>query len=511
MPESPPRRLPAVSPTQDDSLLAALRRGIGGPVGAHTVPGRSAARFFTPFRVLILLTTLAAVVAVLQKSFCRINGWGQPDVYFAGCYSDWTALYAGRGLAENALAPFADGSTFEYPVLAALVASMTAMIAQTLPSFGASASLIYFDVNFLFVFALWVVTVIVTARSAGRRYWDAAMVAVAPGIILAGSINWDMWAVALMMLGMWLFGGGKPGWAGVMLGLGAAMKVFPMLLLGALLILAVRSLRFAPLAWTVLGAVVAWLVVNLPLMIANPEAWSLFYTFSSERPPGWSSIWQIYNEVLPDGSALAVTGASLGTLSVVSFVLCCGGIFLLGVLAPHRPRFAQLALLIVAAFILCNKVYSPQFVLWLVPLVALALPNWRDFLIWQLAEVLHFFAIWAHLSSQVSGHENVHQLDSSIYVMAVLAHVAATVYLMVRVVQQILRPEDDPVRRSLPAQSERPTTVPVGTRKLNATHWDPGDLAAQSIDDPQGGPYDGAADRAPWLIRSTTADVDTRI
>lgn len=479
-------------------------------MGNHAVAGRGTARFFTPFRVLIVLTTLAAVVAVLQKSFCRINGWGQPDVYFAGCYSDWTALYGGRGLAENAFAPFADGSTFEYPVLAALVASVTALIAQALPAFGAAESLIYFDVNFLFVFALWVVTVIVTARSAGRRYWDAAMVAVAPGIILAGSINWDLWAVALMVLGIWLFGGGKPGWAGVMLGLGAAMKVFPMLLLGALLILAVRSLRFLPLAWTVLGAAVAWLVVNLPLMIANREAWALFYTFSSERPPGWSSIWQVFNEVLPDGSSLAVTGQSLGMLSFVSFALCCAGIFVLGVTCRHRPRFAQLALLIVAAFILCNKVYSPQFVLWLVPLVALALPNWRDFLIWQLAEVLHFFAVWGHLASQVSGHENVHQMDSSIYVMAVLAHVAATIYLMVRVVQQILRPENDPVRRSLPAQRERPTTIPVGTPALNAVEWHPEDLAAQPLDDPQGGAYDGAPDRAPWLVRSSPAEVEAQ-
>lgn len=484
------------------------------------MPGRTSQRFFTPARVLILLTTLAAVLAVLQKSFCRINGWGQPEVYFAGCYSDWTALYGGRGLAENALAPLAEGSTFEYPVLAAVIASLTALAAQYLPSFGLDDTLLYFDVNFLCVVILWIVTVVVTAKSSGRRPWDAAMVAVAPGIILAGSINWDLWAVALMMLGLWLFGGGKPGWAGVMLGLGTAVKVFPMLALGALLILAVRSLRFAPLAWTLLGTVGAWLAVNVPLMIVNTEAWALFYTFSAERPPGWSSIWQVWNELMGDDGPLSVTGANLGLLSTGAFILCCALIFLLGVSVRHRPRVAQLALLIVAAFILCNKVYSPQFVVWLVPLVALALPNWRDFLIWQLAEVLHFFAIWGYLSSSSSGHENVHQMDTNIYVLAVLGHVAATLFIVSKVIYQMIRPETDPVRRTLPAQPARagetdradglnraggPSTVPVGTSALNTVAWDPDDLARTPVDDPLGGPYDGAADRAPWLRRASPA------
>ncbi|GAA4953097.1 hypothetical protein GCM10023238_19320 [Streptomyces heliomycini] len=74
-------------------------------------------------------------------------------------------------------------------------------------------------------------------------------------------------------------------------------------------------------------------------------------------------------------------------------LLCCVGVAALALTAPRRPRFAQLAFLIVAAFILTNKVYSPQYVLWLVPLAALARPKWRDFLVWQGAcEVAYFLA-----------------------------------------------------------------------------------------------------------------------
>ena len=52
----------------------------------------------------------------------------------------------------------------------------------------------------------------------------------------------------------------------------------------------------------------------------------------------------------------------------------------------------------VAALVLSNKVYSPQYVLWLLPLAVLARPRWRDLLIWQGAEVLYFLAIWYRLA-----------------------------------------------------------------------------------------------------------------
>ena len=55
---------------------------------------------------------------------------------------------------------------------------------------------------------------------------------------------------------------------------------------------------------------------------------------------------------------------------------------------------AQLCFLIVASFILWGKVYSPQFVMWLIPLVVLATPRWRAFWIWQAVEVYHWGGVW---------------------------------------------------------------------------------------------------------------------
>ena len=44
------------------------------------------------------------------------------------------------------------------------------------------------------------------------------------------------------------------------------------------------------------------------------------------------------------------------------------------------------------AFLLTTKVWSPQYSLWLVPLLALARPRWRLALVWQFVEIAVWFA-----------------------------------------------------------------------------------------------------------------------
>lgn len=420
------------------------------PRGKYTVAGR-VRTFFTPARILILLVSIAAVVAAILKTPCRVNGWGAPEVYFGGCYSDWTGLWASRGFAEDPWAPFRFDSGFEYPILIAVIASTLAWLAHAVTAavgaigIEAGANLVFYDLNFLAVVALWMFTTVVVAKLAGIRYWDAAMVAVAPGIIFAGFINWDMWAVAFMVAAMWAFAKHRYALAGALIGLGTAVKLFPLFLLGAIVVLAIRTGRYYPLLITAAGAAVAWLTVNLPLMIFNPEAWAVFYDYSAAREPGWSSIWHAFTTA----TDADISGEQLSGWAFWSFVVACGLIAVVGLTTQQRPRLAQLLFLIVAAFILVNKVYSPQFVLWLIPLIVLALPNWRDFLIFSAAELLHFWAIWGYLASQTSGYDSQHLMDETIYVGAVALHVTVLIYLMIRVLVDMYDPINDPVRTSL--------------------------------------------------------------
>jgi hypothetical protein len=82
---------------------------------------------------------------------------------------------------------------------------------------------------------------------------------------------------------------------------------------------------------------------------------------------------------------------------------------------------------------------------WLVPLAALARPRWRDFLIWQAAEVLHWGGTWLYLVSFTPAAAD-RALSESGYNAVVLAHVGATAWLCGLIVRDVLRPEHDVIR-----------------------------------------------------------------
>lgn len=458
------KRARLVIPSRSDLLLRNFTELIGGPMGHRSAPGIVSPGFFTVERVLVLLTVLAALTGILVKNYCRINGWESPGQFYATCYSDFPELFRNRGLADGAFPFITHGSFFEYPVLMGFIAGATALL---VPGTGASSprALAYFDINATLIAAVWIVTVLATARMTRRRPWDAAMVALAPGIVLAGVINWDMWAVGLLAAGMFFFSRNKLVLAGIFIGLGTAMKLYPLLILGAILLLSLRTGRFRAVLVTAGAAAAAWLAVNVPVAALNPDGWKYFYQFTQERPAGYSSPWFAYNLVAGRLGWTPLQAEAINSAALNVFLLACILVGVLALTAPRRPRLAQLAFLIVAAFILTNKVYSPQFVLWLIPLIALARPRWRDFLLWQAVEGLHWAAVWMYLGQVTSGGAAQHNIDMPYYVLAVAFHMLATAYLMVRVAWDIWDPGYDVIRR-------------------------------HDMDDPHGGPFDRAPD---WL------------
>jgi uncharacterized membrane protein len=463
-PPRQPRRARLVVPSRSDLLLRNFTELIGGPMGARSAPGIVSPGVFTVERVLIILTVLAALTGIAIKSYCRANGWETPGQFYSTCYSDFPDYFRNRGLGEGTFPFLSQGSLFDDPVLVGLIAGATAWL---IPGDGATDARVlgYFDTNATLVAAVWIVTVLATARMSRRRPWDGAMVALAPGIILAGTINWDMWAVGFLALAMLFFSRGRLVLAGILIGLAAASKLYAVLILGAILLLALRTGRIRPFLVTSAAAAGTWLAVNAPVAVFNPSSWAHSVRFPETRDAGYGSLWFAYNLVARRLRWPVLDAGTVNWVAVSFFVLACVLIALVALTASRRPRLAQLLFLIVAAFILTNKVYSPQFVLWLIPLLALARPRWRDFLIWQGVEGLHWAAIWMYLGQVTSQGTSQHNIDMPYYVLAVAAHMLATAYLMLRVVWDIYDPTYDPIRR-------------------------------HDVDDPQGGPYEGLPD---WL------------
>jgi uncharacterized membrane protein len=284
------------------------------------------------------------------------------------------------------------------------------------------------------------VLVVCVARTHRRRPWDALLVALAPALALTATVNWDLLAVALTAAAMLMWSRGRALAFGVLIGLATAAKLYPVLLLGPLLVLCWRAGTWREFRRALSGAAASWLVVNVPVMLVAPEGWKKFYTFSQERPVDYGSIWLVISQ--RTGNPLD----NANTYATLLMIVLCGALALLALGAPRRPRFAQLAFLVVAVFILTNKVYSPQYVLWLIPLAALARPRWRDFLIWQAGQVMYFLGIWYYLAYTLGGDK--HQgLPVEGYQVAIAAHVLGTLYLCAVIVRDILMPERDVVRR----------------------------------------------------------------
>ncbi|MGA4840838.1 glycosyltransferase family 87 protein [Streptomyces sp. G45] len=434
-----------VLPTRQDEVAAAGSELIGGPIGRRALLSAS---WWTPVRIIALVAIGMFALGMVQKMPCYNGAWffGASSQYTHACYSDIPHLYKGRGFADGLVPYFdklpGDMEYLEYPVLTGLFMEVASWLTPGSGSLQHQEK-VYWMVNAGMLMVCTAVIAVCVTRIHRGRPWDALLVALAPAFALTATINWDLFAVALTAAAMLMWSRGRALAFGVLLGLATAAKLYPALLLGPLLVLCWRAGKLWKFLLALVGTAVAWLAVNLPVMRLAPDGWAKFYSFSRERGVDFGSFWLILSQRMDD----SLTTDTVNKLAMALMLLACLGVAALAFTAPRRPRFAQLAFLIVAAFILTNKVYSPQYVLWLVPLAALARPRWRDFLIWQVCEVAYFLGIWMYLAYTTSG--DAHKgLPTEGYQLAIAVHLLGTLYLCAVVVRDVLMPERDVVRKA---------------------------------------------------------------
>ena len=76
-----------------------------------------------------------------------------------------------------------------------------------------------------------------------RRPWDALPFVLSPVLLMSGLINWDLMSVAFVAGALWAWARDRSVLTGVMIGLGTAAKLYPLFLLGPILVLAWRRRR----------------------------------------------------------------------------------------------------------------------------------------------------------------------------------------------------------------------------------------------------------------------------
>jgi len=422
------------------------RPGTGGGDAAPWLSGRGRLALLAGSVTALLTASLAgSALALLSKAACRAGAWNVGVEQFqAHCYTDIYPLYFSEKLSQGKV-PYL-GHPVEYPVIIGAAMQAAAWIVRPI-SDQAIRGREFFDVTVVMLTLCTVAAVLATAYLAGpARRWTALLVALSPAVILAAFINWDLIAMSLATLGMAAWAGRRGVLAGVLLGLAVATKFYPVFLLGPLFLLCLRAGRLRAFWVTAGSAAVAWLAVNLPVAIAAPAGWSTFYRFNAARGADWGSIWYFFEtEHWPVVGSMPLS--TLNAVSLLLFGIACVLIVVLALSAPRRPRVPQLYLLVVVAFLLFNKVWSPQYVIWLVPLVVLARPRLPAYVLWQLAEIAYFYGIWAYLITIIDGPGAPGGIGPGLYFATVLARFGTVALLAGLVVRDILNPQADVVRR----------------------------------------------------------------
>jgi hypothetical protein len=354
------------------SPRARPHRGVRIGVGAITLA------------VVLGATAFTLGTGLVLKAHCAAGAWKDGRQYRVYCYSDVPVLYRSEHLSGNRL-PYLDSCEGivpcdEYPPVTMYFLRATAWLS------GSSTS--FFWVTAAALSALGLLTSWLLFRLAGAR---ALLFALSPTLLLYGFMNWDLLPVALSTAATLLFLRRRDGWAGLLLGLGIAAKLYPALALVAFLVHRVRERRRRAAVVLAATAVGAWAAVNVPFMATAFGPWSYFFRFNAGRTADWDSLWF--------AGCTRFVGALdycpwapkvIGEIGVVAFVAVVGVAWWTRRRRnPDFPRW-ELGFLFIAAALLTSKVYSPQYSLWLLPWFALVGVRPWLFAGFQAAEVAVF-------------------------------------------------------------------------------------------------------------------------
>ncbi len=361
------------------------------------------------------------MLSFLKFSPCQESGWATPDQYIHACYSDLPSLYGERGLDNHKWAYLGGERAIEYPVITGVVMYATSWLVNSPIS--------YFNINALLLALIFIGLVLLTAIITPKNRF---LLPLAPTMFISLFINWDLWAIASMVLAIYWFDRQKYSHAALALGISIATKFMPIFLLLPIAFILWRKDKLNELVKFIAITSITWLAINLPVALTTPQGWWRFYKLNLERGPDWGSLWYALNLL-----GVKLTNINYLTLLLLLFALVAISIYLLDM--RHNPTLASMSFIVLATVMVVGKVYSPQYVLWLTPLAIIALTNRKDqyaFWLWQGAEVIYHVAIWQHLATVTGANFG---LPESAYALASLARIGASLFFIAILVRRALQ------------------------------------------------------------------------
>jgi hypothetical protein len=366
-------------------------------------------------RVVLLLALFTSLLSFAKFNYCAAEEWQSPGQYVHACYSDIPALYGERDLDTGRWAYSDAENSVEYPVVQGAIMWLTAKVIPT----GVHN---YFFGNVALLALLFIFIAFVIYRI---RPDFGYLLPLAPAAVASLYINWDLWAIATMMVSIYLFDKQKILLSAALLGISISTKFLPIFLLIPIALIFFRQEKVQNFLKYLAVVVATFVAINAPVFLTTPDGWWRFYSLNLNRGSDWGSLWYALSNLgldLTHQNYLSVLCLLIGTTALV--------LYLLQLQSP--PTLAHTAIFIFIIVMAVSKVYSPQYVLWLTPLAIIAMIDKRElaiFWFWQGCELLYHFAIWQHLAT-VSGAK--FGLPVVAYSVISLIRIAASLLLLQR-------------------------------------------------------------------------------
>lgn len=358
----------------------------------------------TPLVAALALSYLLVAASYWSKTPCLGPPYDEvghshnlSNAYRLLCLTDIQALWVGRGVDEHQF-PYVEGrldpgegppgwlvdGAVEYPVLTGIFMWAAGLPASNSGEYVAVTAMMLLPVALLIAWQL--------AKLVG---WRSLIWAAAPALVFYSVYNWDLLPVAWTLGAVLAWRRGRYGLAGVCLGLGAATKIYPGFFLLPLVIerWLARDRRGAV---TVAAAGAgSWLAANAPFMLINFDGWWATYAFQAERTADLSTN-SIYFWGFPHWSPQLVDRLSAAVIAVCWLLALA-----LGFLLRHRHGsypWIQVSAAMLFSFLAFNKVYSPQYFLWVLPFLALIALRWGWWVGYWGVDVMLFVGLmrWYH-------------------------------------------------------------------------------------------------------------------
>ncbi len=292
----------------------------------------------------------------------------------------WSIVYSDvLGFFDKAVAPGFPylEKMLEYPVLSGLLIQATGYL-----SFGDRALYYWLSALFLILCAVLATLILYKTASAEERKRLLQFWIFTPSMFLFLVYNWDMLAILFTVVAFYFMRKAQWKYAAIFIACGFSAKFFPIIYLAPLL-LAVKSVYEKIKVLAVFCATA--LIINLPFIILNFEGWFYFFKFNSIRNSNPDSIWTIFRFLFGE-----INISMINTISLVLFA----STFLFVLWRYRNVDVLRLCFVGTLLFLLFNKVFSPQYTLWLLPFFVLVFkPANIWFYILEFSNATSLFAI----------------------------------------------------------------------------------------------------------------------